>query len=83
MVIGKNKFGARTFFGDNWPNRAQNWFVCNDNLSDKSSVEFIVTAPKKYTVVANGALISVQKKKKRTDPFTSSFSHTKNIIYDS
>ena len=24
-----------------------------------------------------------QKKKKRTDPFTSSFSHTKNIIYDS
>jgi len=25
----------------------------------------------------------VKKKKKRTDPFTSSFSHTKNIIYDS
>jgi hypothetical protein len=24
-----------------------------------------------------------KKKKKRTDPFTSSFSHTKNIIYDS
>lgn len=65
LVIGKNKFGARTFFGDNWPNRAQNWFVCNDHLSDKSSVEFIVTAPQKYTIVANGALLSVQKKKKR------------------
>jgi hypothetical protein len=25
----------------------------------------------------------VKKKKKKTDPFPSSFSHTKNIIYDS
>ena len=64
LVIGKNKFGARTFFGDNWPNRAQNWFACNDHLSDKSSIEYIVNAPQKYTVVANGGLISVQKKKK-------------------
>ena len=63
LVIGENKFGKRTFFGDNWPNRAHNWFVCNDHLSDKASVEFIVHAPQQYTVVANGALVSVKKTK--------------------
>ena len=64
LVIGENKFGKRTFFADNWPNRAQNWFVCNDHLSDKASVEFIVHVPQKYTVVGNGALISIQKRRK-------------------
>ena len=64
LVIGENKFGKRTFFGDNWPNRAHNWFVCNDHLSDKASVEFIVHAPQQYTVVANGALVSVKKRRK-------------------
>ena len=64
LIIGKNKFGSRTFFGDNWPNRAQNWFACNDHLSDKASVEYIVHTPQKYTVVANGELISLKKRKK-------------------
>lgn len=64
LVIGENKFGKRTFFGDNWPNRAQNWFVCNDHLSDKASVEFIVHVPAQYTVVANGKLTSVEKRRK-------------------
>ena len=45
LVISKNKFGERTFFGDNWPTRARNWLPSNDVPSDKSSVEFIVTAP--------------------------------------
>ena len=27
LIIGKNKYGDRTFFADNWPTRAQNWFV--------------------------------------------------------
>ena len=58
LVIGKNKFGSRTFFGDNWPNRAQNWFACNDHPSDKATVEYVVTAPSSYEVVANGQLIS-------------------------
>ena len=57
LVIGKNKYGSRTMFGDNWPNRAQNWFVCHDHPSDKALVDFIVTAPKHYEVVANGKLI--------------------------
>ncbi len=54
LIISKNKFGNRTFFCDHWPNRAHNWLPCNDHLSDKASVEFIVTAPVHYQVVANG-----------------------------
>jgi len=63
LIIGKNKYGSRTFFGDNWPTRAQQWFACNDHLSDKATLEFIVHAPKHYEVVANGQLISVKKNK--------------------
>lgn len=54
LVISNNKFGARTFFGDNWPNRAHNWLLCNDHLSDKATVDFVVTAPDHYQVVSNG-----------------------------
>ena len=61
LVIGKNKYKSRTFFGDNWPTRAQNWFACNDHLSDKSTVEYLIHAPKHYEVVANGKLLSVKK----------------------
>jgi len=56
LIISKNKFGNRTFFGDNWPNRAQNWLPCVDYLSDKAYVDFYVTAPSHYQVVANGVL---------------------------
>ena len=63
LIIGKNKYGSRTFFGDNWPTRAQNWFACNDHLSDKATVEYIVYAPRHYEVVANGALLSSKKGK--------------------
>jgi len=54
LVIGKNKFGKRTFFGDNWPNRAHNWFACVDHPSDKASVNFTIKAPKHYRVIATG-----------------------------
>lgn len=57
LIIGKNKYGKRTFFGDNWPNRAHNWLPCVDHPADKALVEFEVTAPAHYQVVANGALI--------------------------
>ena len=63
LIIGKNKYGSRTFFGDNWPTRAQNWFACNDHLSDKATVDYIIYAPKHYEVVANGAHISSKKGK--------------------
>jgi aminopeptidase N len=57
LIISNNKYGARTFFGDNWPNRAHNWIPCNDHLSDKATVDFIVTAPDYYQVVSNGKKI--------------------------
>jgi aminopeptidase N len=54
LVISINKFGNRTFFSDNWPNRAHQWIPCKDDPADKASVEFIITAPLHYQVVANG-----------------------------
>ena len=54
LIISKNEFGRRTFFGDNWPNRAHNWLPCADYPADKAQVDFIVTAPAHYQVVANG-----------------------------
>lgn len=57
LIISKNKHGQRTFFGDNWPNRAHHWLPCVDHPSDKASVAFMVTAPDHYQVVANGVLV--------------------------
>ncbi|MCB0653846.1 MAG: M1 family metallopeptidase [Saprospiraceae bacterium] len=54
LIIAKNKFGDRTFFGDNWPDRAHYWLPTVDHPSDKATVEFIVIAPEHYQVVANG-----------------------------
>jgi aminopeptidase N len=58
LIISNNKFGRRGFFGDNWPNRAHNWLPCVDHPSDKATLDFRITAPDHYTVVANGALLS-------------------------
>jgi aminopeptidase N len=57
LIISKNKFGDRTFFGDNWPNRAHHWLPTIDHPYDKATCEFIVTAPEHYTVVATGEKI--------------------------
>lgn len=54
LIISKNKFGKRTFFSDNWPNRAHHWLPCRDDPADKAAVDFIVTAPAHYQVVSNG-----------------------------
>jgi aminopeptidase N len=54
LIISTNAFGHRTFFGDNWPNRAHNWIPCVDLPGDKATVDFIVTAPDHYQVVSNG-----------------------------
>src|SRR5687768_6143725 len=54
LIIAKNKYGNRTFFSDNWPNRAHNWLPCVDQPADKAGVEFIITAPNHYQVVSNG-----------------------------
>ncbi len=57
LIIGKNKFGHRSFFGDNWPDRAHQWLPCNDHPADKATVSFRVTAPAAYKVIANGRKI--------------------------
>ena len=54
LVIRKNKFGDRTFFGDNYPDRARHWLPCVDHPSDKATLDWIVTAPNYYQVVGNG-----------------------------
>ena len=56
LIISENEYGERTFFGDNWPNRAHNWLPTVDHPSDKATCEFIITAPMQYKVIANGTL---------------------------
>jgi aminopeptidase N len=57
LIISRNKFGDRTFFADNWPDRASNYLPCIDHPYDKARVDFIITAPDRYSVVANGIMI--------------------------
>lgn len=57
LIIGKNKFGDRGYFGDNWPDRGRHWLPVIDHPSDKASVEFIVIAPSHYSVVSNGVKV--------------------------
>ena len=52
-----NKFGDHVFFSVNWPDNAHQWLPTIDHPSDKATSEFIVTAPAKYQVVANGLLV--------------------------
>jgi aminopeptidase N len=56
LHIAKNKFGDRTFFSWNWPTLARQWLPMIDHPSDKATSEFLVTAPARYQVVANGLL---------------------------
>lgn len=56
LVISKNRHGHRTFFGDNWPNRARNWLATVDHPSDKATVNWTVTVPSGFECVANGKL---------------------------
>jgi aminopeptidase N len=57
LIIGKNKFNERGFFGDNWPDRGHHWLPSVDHPSDKAKVDFIIIAPEHYQVVATGKLI--------------------------
>jgi aminopeptidase N len=57
LIISKNKFGNRTFFADHWPDRASSYLPVVDHPSDKATVDFNITAPAHYEVVASGHLI--------------------------
>ena len=57
LRIGATKFGDRSFFNENWPNRTRHWLPTIDHPYDKATSEFIVTAPSRYKVVSNGLLL--------------------------
>jgi aminopeptidase N len=57
LVIAPNKHGDRTFFSDNWPNKARHWLPTVDHPYDKAMSEMIVTAPGHYQVVSNGLVV--------------------------
>lgn len=56
LFIGKNSFGDRVFFTDNWPNKARNWLATIDHISVKAPKTISVTAPRRYEVISNGLL---------------------------
>lgn len=56
LRIGTNQYGDRTFFSQNWPDLARQWLPVIDHPYDKATSEFLITAPAKYQVVANGLL---------------------------
>mgnify|MGYP001218374681 FL=1 len=69
LVIGANMHGDRTFFSDNWPNKARNWLPLVDHPYDKSTSDFIVIAPNHYQVISNGLLVeetNINKELKKT-----------------
>ncbi len=69
LKIGNNRHGDRTFFSDNWPNKARHWLPTIDHPYDKATSEFIVTAPSHYQVVSNGLqveLTDVPRGRRRT-----------------
>ncbi len=63
LIISKNKHGDRTFFADNWPNRAHHWFPCIDHPYEKAIFECNITAPNHYTVVNNGEFLNKEEGK--------------------
>lgn len=60
LHFGTNRFGDRTIFSWNWPTFARQWLPVIDHPSDKATSEFEVTAPMRYQVVANGALVETR-----------------------
>jgi len=52
-----NLHGEPVVFSENWPDRARHWLPMIDHPYDKATGELIVTAPARYQVVSNGALV--------------------------
>lgn len=57
LKIDNNKYGDRTFFSDNWPDKGRNWLSVVDHPYDKATCEFVVVTPVHYQVVSNGLKI--------------------------
>ncbi len=52
-LIYQETAGQRTWFGDNWPNRARHWLPVVDDPADKARVAWTVHAPRGLAVVTN------------------------------
>ena len=70
LIIGESKFGVRTFFGDNYPDRARSWLPTVDHPADKATVTWKVTVPDPYRVVASGALVEQEDHKNNRETYT-------------
>ena len=57
LIISRNKYGRRVFFADHWPDRASNYLPVITHPSDKATVDFIISAPAKYKIIASGHLL--------------------------
>lgn len=57
MRIIPNKYGDRSFFSENWPNKTRHWLPTIDHPYDKATSECIVKAPSHYKVISNGLLL--------------------------
>lgn len=57
LRIGPTKYGDRSFFSENWPDKAHYWLPTIDHPYDKATSEFIVKAPTHYQVISNGLLM--------------------------
>jgi len=57
LEIGDTKHGDRSFFSENWPNKARHWLPTLDHPYDKAKGRMVVVAPSHYQVVSNGLLV--------------------------
>jgi aminopeptidase N len=57
LRLTQNMYSEWCAFSENFPDRARQWLPTVDHPSDKATGEFIVTAPARYQVVANGLLL--------------------------
>jgi aminopeptidase N len=59
LIVRTDSAGHRSFFADNWPDRAHRWLPVQDHPSDKAAVSFRIEVPAEMRVVANGVRTKV------------------------
>jgi aminopeptidase N len=57
LPLATNMHGERVRFSESWPDQARLWLPVIDHPSDKATGEFVITAPARWQVVANGMLV--------------------------
>ena len=84
LIISKNKHGDRTFFCDNWPNRAHHYLPLIDHPTEKATSSFTIIGPSKYQVVSNGVWsesIDLQNGMRKTTWISSEELPTKVMVF--